>query len=143
MDIKYEKYLNMPDVPAGKILETVLKKKGMTQSELASQSGEYATRISEYINGKRKFTAKSSYILENVLGIHINGFFFLIQANHEVYCYRMQKEREIHPDLSKLSKALFWDTRMDKINWISNKAWVIRRVFEYGNEQEIKGSPQF
>ncbi len=137
MNIKYEKYLKMPDVPAGKILETVLKKKGMTQSELAHQSGEYATRISEYINGKRKFTIKSSYTLEHALDIDINGFFVLIQTNHEIYSYRMEKERETHPDFNKLSKALFWDTRIEKINWLRNKDWAIRRTFEYGNEQEI------
>lgn len=40
--------------------------------------------------------------------------------------------------MSQFSNALFWDTKVDKINWIRNKKWVIKRVFEYGNEQEIK-----
>lgn len=33
--------------------------------------------------------------------------------------------------------ALFWDTKIEKINWIKNKEWVIQRIFEYGNSQEI------
>ena len=49
----------------------------------------------------------------------------------------MEEERKIHPDLSKLSKGLFWDTRIDKINWMRNKEWVIQRTFEYGNDLEI------
>jgi hypothetical protein len=43
-----------------------------------------------------------------------------------------------HPDLSKFNKSLFWDTKIEKINWIRNKKWVIKRVFEYGNDLEIK-----
>ena len=43
-----------------------------------------------------------------------------------------------HPGLSKFNKSLFWDTKIEKINWIRNKKWVIKRVFEYGNDLEIK-----
>lgn len=49
----------------------------------------------------------------------------------------IEKELTKHPDLSKLSPALFWDTRVERINWIRNKEWVVQRVFEYGNKQEI------
>ena len=32
MNIKYEKYLSMEDVPAGKILDVILKKRNISQS---------------------------------------------------------------------------------------------------------------
>ena len=76
--------------------------------------------------------------IEKALNINIEGFFFKIQANHDIYTFIMKEERKKHPDLSKLSKGLFWDTRIDKINWIRNKEWVIQRAFEYGNDIEIK-----
>lgn len=39
--------------------------------------------------------------------------------------------------MSKYRKALFWDTDFEKIDWQNNFAWIIRRVFEYGNEKEV------
>ena len=33
---------------------------------------------------------------------------------------------------------MFWDTKIEMINWIRNKEWVIQRTLEYGNETEIK-----
>lgn len=137
MDIKYEKYLLMEDVPAGKILEVILKKRNISQKELADMSNEYPQHICAYIRGKRKFTIKASIAIEKALGINIEGFFVKIQTNHDVYSFIMEEERKIHPDLSKLSKGLFWDTRIDKINWMRNKEWVIQRTFEYGNDVEI------
>jgi len=134
----YEKYLSMRSVPAGKILETILKKKNLTQKELADIANEYPQRIYDFIKGKRKFTIKASLAIEKALGIDIEGFFVKLQTNHEIYCYVTELELLIHPDLSQLSKALFWDTRIEKINWVKNKAWVIKRVFEYGNDPEIK-----
>lgn len=61
-----------------------------------------------------------------------------IQTNHDIYNYVMAQERAIHPDLTKISKGLFWDTKIEMINWIRNKEWVIQRTLEYGNEIEIK-----
>jgi hypothetical protein len=34
-------------------------------------------------------------------------------------------------------KALFWDTDIDKIDWQKHKNFVINRVFERGNEEQI------
>lgn len=138
MNIKYEKYLSMEDVPAGKILDVILKKRNISQKKLAHMSNEYPQRICDYIKGERKFTIKASISIEKALNINIEGFFFKIQANHDIYTFIMKEERKKHPDLSKLSKGLFWDTRIDKINWIRNKEWVIQRAFEYGNDIEIK-----
>ena len=40
------------------------------------------------------------------------------------------------PDLSLLHPALFWDTRIDSIDWARQKRAVIDRVWERGTEQE-------
>ena len=45
MNIKYEKYLSMEDVPAGKILDVILKKRNISQKKLAHMSNEYPQRI--------------------------------------------------------------------------------------------------
>jgi antitoxin HigA-1 len=40
------------------------------------------------------------------------------------------------PDLSKLRRALFWDTEIEKIDWHKQKRAVITRVLERGNDKE-------
>jgi len=40
------------------------------------------------------------------------------------------------PDLSILRKILFWDTEIKNIDWQKHYAFVIKRVFERGNDDE-------
>jgi len=135
----YEQYLSMPAVPAGAILKRILQKERLSQKEIAKRSIIYPQYISALIRGKRKFTQESSFRLENALGISTPGYFFKIQTNHDIYRYQDEQERKHTPDLSKLHKALFWETTsLEKINWIKNANWVIQRAFEYGNQQEIE-----
>ena len=45
------------------------------------------------------------------------------------------------PDLSKFRPVIFWDTKIDFIDWEKNKRWVVQRVFSRGNvvgQEEIK-----
>ena len=133
----YEEYFTVKSTPAGKVLEHILRKSKMSQSDLAHRSGIYPQRICELIKGKRKFTVEYSLKLEKALNIKIEGYFYKIQAGYEVYRFITDEEMKNHPNLSLFSKALFWDTKIGKINWIRNRKWVIKRVFEYGNEREI------
>lgn len=139
----YEEYITSKMTPAGKVLEHILRKAKITQKELSTETGIYPQRINELIKGKRDFTIEQSLNIEKALGIGIEGYFYIIQANYQVYAYITEKERSQHPDLSKFSTALFWDTRIEKINWIKNKKWVIQRIFEYGNQQEIEEAIRF
>lgn len=41
-----------------------------------------------------------------------------------------------HPDLNQFRQAIFWDTKIEKIDWIKMKRAVIQRVFQRGNEKE-------
>ena len=135
----YEQYLSMPAVPAGAILKRILQKEHLSQKEIAKKSTIYPQRINDLINGKRKFTPESSSLLENALNISTLGYFYRIQTNHDIYRYQDDRERKHTPDLSKLHKALFWETTsLDKINWVKNADWVIQRTFECGNRQEIE-----
>ena len=42
------------------------------------------------------------------------------------------------PDLTKFRKTLFWDTTFDRIDFTVHSRYVINRVFERGNEEEIQ-----
>jgi len=134
----YEKYLSMPAVPAGAILKQILKRENLSQKEIAEKSAIYPQRINDLIKGKRKFTPELSFRLEKALGISTLGYFCLIQTSHDIYNYQDEQERQYTPDLSKLKRALFWETlSLNNINWLKSANWVIQRVFEYGNQQEI------
>ena len=41
------------------------------------------------------------------------------------------------PNLKLYRKAVFWDTDINTLDWDKNRQWIIRRVFEYGGEDEI------
>ena len=43
-----------------------------------------------------------------------------------------------NPELSKIRKTLFWDTTFDRIDFTAHSRYVINRVFERGNEEEIQ-----
>ena len=94
----YEQYLSMPAVPAGAILKRILQKENITQKEFAQKSAIYPQRINELVNGKRKFTPKMTVRLEKALGNVPPGFFYQIQANHDVYQYQDEQERKVTPD---------------------------------------------
>ena len=41
------------------------------------------------------------------------------------------------PDLTKFRKTLFWDTTFDRIDFTAHRGYVINRIFERGNEEQI------
>ncbi len=133
----YEQYLNMPSVPAGFIIKRIMEKSGMTQSQLSEKSGIIKQRLYDYINNKRKISVEVSFLLEDALGLGANGFFYKIQANHDIYTQLKEHKNEHKPNLSQFRNALFWDVNKECIDWERQKEWIILRVFEYGNEKEI------
>ena len=42
------------------------------------------------------------------------------------------------PDLTKFRKTLFWATTFDRLDFTAHGRYVINRVFERGNEEEIQ-----
>ncbi|GAO27657.1 hypothetical protein JCM15548_14498 [Geofilum rubicundum JCM 15548] len=63
------------------------------------------------------------------------GSLVILQAYYDI---QKIKEKEIQktPDLNILSKALFWDTDIQHINWKRQYRAVIQRVFERGNTND-------
>ena len=72
------------------------------------------------------------------MGVDYQCFFYQIQTNYEIFVATSHLSEQSQPDKSKYRKALFWDTDFDTLDWQRNSEWIIQRVFEYGNESEIK-----
>ena len=78
-------YLKMSSVPAGALLYRIAQQKQIHQTTLAQKTGLIPQRINDLIMGRRRFTPQNSLILEQALDISLQGFFYKIQANHDVY----------------------------------------------------------
>lgn len=141
--IMYEDYLKYHHIPCGAVIDRIRTKEHLTQRELAERSGILFQRINDFIADRRKISPEQSLRLEDALGIERKGFFYQIQTNHEIFLAIKRMTKQQNPDLSKFRKALFWDTDFESIDWRGNSAWIIQRVFEYGNEGEIKETIHF
>jgi hypothetical protein len=81
--------------------------------------------------------------LEKALRIGIEGLSYRIQANHDIYTCVKEQAMNYHPNLEHYRKAVFWDTDIEMLDWEKNRQWIIRRVFEYGGEEEILETLRF
>jgi len=72
--------------------------------------------------------------IEKALGLE-EGYFMILQVYHDIEEEKRSQNKE-HPDLTKLRRVLFWDTKMENINWERQKNAVIKRVFDRGNDIE-------
>lgn len=139
----YEQYLTYHHIPCGAILGRIMAKEHFTQRELASRSEIPYQRINDFIANRRRISPENSLKLEKVLNIDYQCFFYQIQTNHEIYLATRRFSEQLQPDMSKYRKNLFWDTDLDTIDWQRNSEWIIKRVFEYGNQNEIEETIRF
>lgn len=139
----YEQYLTYHHIPCGAILGRIMAKKQFTQRELALHSGIPYQRINDFIANRRRISPENSLKLEKVLGIDYQCFFYQIQTNYDIYVATTHLLEQLQPDKAKYRKSLFWDTDFDTLDWQRNSEWIIKRVFEYGNQNEIEETIRF
>ena len=124
-------------VHPGQVLERELKRLKLNKSAFALSIGEYPSIISEITRLKRGFSASIALKIEEALNAE-EGYFLVLQAYHEAKLTRNRKVAgSPKPDMSKIRPALFWDINPDKMDFYARKRFVIERVFERGNKEEI------
>ncbi len=132
----YERYLSTHNIPAGAVLQHILRRSNISQRDLATNTGLPPQRINDYIHGKRRISVDVSFRLEKALSIEHKGFFYILQSNHDIFS-ASQTDHEATPDLTKIRKSIFWDTDLSRINWNTNSTSIIQRIFEYGDPSSI------
>ncbi len=121
----------------GQALERILKEKGIKKSAFAMQIGEYPAIISEICRMKRGVSASLSIKFEDYLNTE-EGYFMVLQAYYETKMARQKISTGApKPDMEIIRKSLFWDIDLTKLDFQLRKRFVIKRVFERGNDQEI------
>ncbi|MEX2564469.1 MAG: plasmid maintenance system antidote protein [Cyclobacteriaceae bacterium] len=121
----------------GIFLERELKIKGLSKGPFALSIGEYPQTLSAIIHGKRRMNTSLALRIEKALGMEI-GTLMLIQVYHDIRLEEDKNSEKIKLNLSKLRASLFWDTDVNKIDWIKHRQYVIERVMERGTEDEKK-----
>jgi addiction module HigA family antidote len=122
-------------VHPGIILDRELKKRGLSKGPFALSIKEFPQTLSAITKGKRNMNTSLALRIEEALGIE-EGFFMTLQVFHDIKVAKRRLSQPHHPDLSLLRPVLFWDTRIESIDWTQQKRAVIDRVWERGTEQE-------
>jgi len=119
----------------GVLIDKELKKRKIPGGRFALSINEYPQTLSAIINGRRSINLPLSLKIEKELG-YDEGFLMTLQLHYDIKLLRQKESANYKPDLSKFRKVIFWDTDIEKIDWLKNKRAVIERVFERGNEME-------
>ena len=119
----------------GFILERELKHRNIKKGQFALSLNEYPQTLVSITKGKRRMNTSLSLKIENALGIE-EGYFMTLQVFYDIEEEKKKQDINYHPDLTKLRPVLFWDTKIEKINWRRQKRAIIKRVFERGTTEE-------
>lgn len=117
----------------GFILERELQKRHLAKGKFALSLNEFPQTIVSITKGKRRMNINLAIKIENALSLD-EGYLMTLQVFYDIK--EAKKNQTSHPDLSKLRPVLFWDTKMEMIDWNRQKNAVIKRVFNRGNESE-------
>lgn len=123
-------------IPPGKVLSHMLKKRKMTQKQLANHLGIHSQTVSAIITGTRSIPENLSFKLDNEFGYE-NGFFLLLQAYYTISKHtdtRTPNNRRI----PNIRPVVFWDTDMAYLDWQKHKDFIIKRVTQRGSKEELK-----
>jgi plasmid maintenance system antidote protein VapI len=126
----------------GIVLERELKKRGLAKGPFAISVNEYPQTIGAITKGKRDMNTSLALRIEEALGLE-EGYFMTLQIFYEIKEEKLRSERKSKPNIALFRPALFWDTRIDKIDWQKQKRAVIERVWQRGNEQEKEEAIRF
>ena len=86
------------------------------------------------ILGRRAMNTSLSIKIEKEFGLS-EGLLMCMQVYYDISQLKQNAYKK--PNVEIFSKVLFWDTKIENIDWVKHKKYVIQRVFARGNEQEI------
>jgi plasmid maintenance system antidote protein VapI len=121
-------------VHPGFILERELRLRNLRKGPFALSLQEFPQTLVSITKGKRKMNTGLALKIETALGLE-EGYFMILQVYYDI-AEKKSKQISERPDLTKLRPVIFWDTKVELINWRKQKNSVIRRVFERGNDLE-------
>ena len=126
----------------GIVLERKLKERKLSKGRFAMSVGEFPQTLGAITKGKRNMNTPLAMKIEKELGLE-EGYFMTLQVFYEIKEEKRRLNKDYHPDLSKIRPIIFWDTKMEKIDWVQHKKSVIERIFERGDDGEKEEITRF
>ena len=120
----------------GFVLERELEKRHLRKGVFALSLQEYPQTLTAITKGKRGMNTSLALKIEEALGLE-EGYFMILQVYYDIE-QEKKKLNKLRTDLPQLRPVLFWDTKINTIDWEKQKKAIIKRVFERGNEMEKK-----
>lgn len=118
----------------GLVLERELEKRHLRKGAFALSLQEYPQTLTAITKGKRGMNTALALKIEEALGLK-EGYLMVLQVYYDIE-EEKRKIKVSNATLPKLRRALFWDTKIEKIDWEKQKRAIIKRVFERGNDTE-------
>ncbi|HEY8967998.1 MAG TPA: hypothetical protein VIM64_02875 [Puia sp.] len=119
----------------GIVLERELKKRMLSKGPFALSIQTFPQTLHAIIKGQRNMNTSLALRIEQALGLE-EGFFMTLQVFYDIKQEKQKQASPRQPDLRRLRPALFWDTRLENIDWQRQQRAVIERVWERGNAEE-------
>ena len=123
-------------VHPGKFLQREFGIRKIKSGQFAESIGEYPQTLSAIIRGRRAMNTPLSLRIEKALGLE-EGLLMTLQIYYDIAEEKHKEAKVDSPDLLKFRSALFWDTKVEAINFLEHRRFVINRVLERGNEEEV------
>lgn len=127
-------------IPPTAFLQRELKNRNMSQKQLALSIGEYPQTLNAVLKGKRKITIDLALKIEREFCLE-EGYISVLQTYYEI---KQRSQKNTHkPDLNIITKGLFWEYDLEKMDWEKYADFIINRTFERGNLEEKKEIQRF
>ena len=120
----------------GLFLQRELGNRKLKSGQFAESIGEHPQTLSAIIRGRRSMNTHLSLRIEQALGLE-EGFLMTLQVYYDITVEKRKLSQNHRPDLTKFRSTIFWDTKIENIDFAAHSRYVINRVFERGNEEEI------
>lgn len=126
-----EEFESYKGIHPGKVIERLLNKCNISQRPFALSLPEHPQTFNAILKGKRSLNTPLSLKIERVLGLE-EGSLMTLQVHYDIKQEKLRTQGP-GPDLRKI---LFWDVDMSKIDWQKRFEYVIKRVYERGDQTE-------
>lgn len=116
-------------------MDRELTRRGYSLTSFARSIDFAPERLEAILDGALDIEDAIAQKIENGLELE-NGILMELQFHYQARQELSRQHQGQYPDLSRIRRILFWDTSIEKIDWVRQKRSVILRVFERGNARE-------
>lgn len=138
----FDKLAILKGLHPGFFLEHQLKKRKLSKRQFAISLEEHPQTIGSITKGSRDMNTSLSLKAEQALGLE-EGFLMMLQTFYDIKLEKEKNRVKKTPNLELIRPILFWDVKIEKIDWEQHKEFIIERIFERGNKEEQEEIQKF